>query len=48
MLIHDDLTKGPFLGFPGKSGKGEVDFHFRYLEKPRGDGDVVFSKPSIL
>ena len=47
MLIHDELTKGPFLGSSGNPGKEEVDLRLRSLETTRGDGDVDFSESSI-
>ena len=32
VLVDDDLTNGPFLGFPGKPGRVKVDLHLRRLE----------------
>ena len=47
MLVHDELTKGPFHIFFGKLEEENVDLFLGRLEKPRGDGDVDFSEPSI-
>ena len=47
MPVHDELTKGLFLGFRGKPRKEKVDLRLGCLEKPRGNGDVDFSEPSI-
>ena len=47
ILVLCELTKGPFLGFPGKAGKEKVDFRLGRLKKPQGDGDVDISQPSI-
>ena len=46
VLVHDEFTEGPFLGFPSEMGKEEVDLRLRRLEKSRGDGDIDFSKPA--
>ena len=47
VLVLYELTKSPFLGFPGKLGKEEVGACLRCLEKPRGDSDVGSSEPLI-
>ena len=44
MLVHDELTKDPFLGYPYKPRKEEVDLRLGLLEKPLGDGDVDLSE----
>ena len=47
VLAHDDLTKGPLLGFTDDTGKEKVDLRLKLLKKPRYDGEVVFLEPSI-
>lgn len=47
VLFLDELNKGPFLGFPSKTGKEALGFRLGRLETSRRDGNVDFSKPSI-
>ena len=47
-LVHNELTKIPFLKFLDKLYKKEIDLRLGRLKKSRGDGDVDFSEPSIV
>ena len=46
ILVHNEFTQSPLLGFPSETGEEEVDLRLKSLEKSRGDSDVNLSEPT--
>ena len=48
MFAQEELTKGPYFGFLGKSRKEEIDHRLWPYVNFRGDGNNDFSEPYLV